>query len=95
MLLMDKQNELMDFAWLLNAAVNSALESRGLYLEFLQRRQDFWEIRHSLAADTPRGAYLEQEITRDLESFEGLQKNLQEVIDVLRLSGKVCGGDER
>jgi cell fate (sporulation/competence/biofilm development) regulator YlbF (YheA/YmcA/DUF963 family) len=92
---MNEQNELMDFVWLLNAAVNSSFEAKELYLEFLRRRQDFGGIRQSLAAGSPQGVYLEQEIARDLESFEGLQQSLQEVIGVLRLNGRGCGGDER
>jgi len=83
---MEKQNEMMDIVWLLNAADNSAFEAKGLYLEFLRRQEDFQQVKQSFSAHTPQHDYLEQEIRRNLENLENLQKTIQEVIGVLRLA---------
>ncbi|MDR2712807.1 MAG: hypothetical protein LBB91_06815 [Clostridiales bacterium] len=83
---MNKQNEMMDFVWLLNAADNSAFETKGLYLEFLRRKQDFQQVRQSFPLNTSQSDYLEQEIRRNLENLEDLQARIQEVIGALRPS---------
>jgi len=84
---MNKQNEMMNFVWLLNAADNSAFETRGLWLEFLRRQQDFQNIRQSVPANTPQGDYLEREIQLNLENLQNLHKTVGDVIEALRLPG--------
>ena len=83
---MNQQNEMMDFVWLLNAADNSALETKGLYLEFLRHKQDFQQVRQSFPQNTSQSDYLEQEIRLNLENLEDLQARIQEVIGTLRSS---------
>ena len=82
---MNKQNKMMDFVWLLNAADNNAFETKELYSEFLRQKEDFLQVRQSLPANTAQNDYMENEIRRNLESAEDLQKKIQEVIDILRL----------
>ena len=92
---MNKQNGMMNFVWLLNAAANSAFEVNSLCREFLQSQKEFSEMRSSLSANTDasidanaaRSNYLEGEIRRSLESLNNLNKTVQEVIDVLSLPG--------
>jgi len=91
---MNIQNELMDMVWLLNAASNSAFETKELYVEFLRRRQDFLAIRQSIAEDKPRDDYLEQEINRNLEGLEVLRSCLREASGLLRLDGMEVEVDE-
>ena len=81
---MNRQNEMMESVWLLNAIDNSAFETRELCAEFLRQGQGFKELRRSIPANSGQGDYLEQEIKRNLEGFEGLRKKIQEVIDILR-----------
>ena len=81
---MQKQNEMMDLVWLLNAAANSAFETKELYLEFLQRKQDFLEIRQNLSVNKPQHDYLEQEICQNMVSLKDFQEIVQEVIKVLQ-----------
>ena len=91
---MNKQNEMMDFVWLLNAADNSAFETKGLYLEFLRQQDDFQQIKRDISANTPQSDYLEQEIRRNLENLEDLQARIQEVIGVLRSSERELASNE-
>lgn len=79
-----KQNEMMEFIWLLNAASNSAYETKELYLEFLKQQENFNKVAHGLEADTPQRDFLEKEIKLNLESLEDLQKRIQEAIDILQ-----------
>ena len=81
---MNKQNEMMNFIWLLNAAFNSAFETKELFLEFLKYQQDFRELRQRIPANTPQRDFLEKEIQQNLEHAEDLKKKIQEVIDILR-----------
>jgi len=92
---MNKQNEMMNFVWLLNAADNSAFETKGLCLEFLRHKLDFQKLRQSFPVNTERSNYLEQEIRRSLESFEDLQNSIQELIGVLRLHEGEKGSDDK
>jgi len=82
---MNKQNVMMNFVWLLNAADNSAFEIKELYSDFLRQQQEFQKIKNSLPVDTPQGNYMEQEIRRTLDSLEDTQKIIREVITILRL----------
>jgi len=84
---MNKQNEMMNYVWLLNAAENSAFETKGLYEEFLKQEQGFRNVNGSLTANTPQCDYLEKEIKRNLESLEDLQKKIVEIIGVLKSPG--------
>ena len=92
---MNKQNEMMDFVWLLNAASASAFETKELYLEFLRREQDFLKLKMSIPSNSVQGDYLEQEIKKNLENFEDLQKRIQEVIVVLQSSEKEQKNDDQ
>jgi response regulator RpfG family c-di-GMP phosphodiesterase len=81
---MQKQNEMMDFVWLLNAADNSAYETKGLYTEFLRRQNEFLENRRNVLGNESQNKYLEQELSRNLESYKELQIKINEVIKVLK-----------
>ncbi|MDR2713328.1 MAG: hypothetical protein LBB91_09495 [Clostridiales bacterium] len=80
---MQNQGKMMDLVWLLNAAAGSAFETKGLYLEFLRRQEDFKEIRKNLSAGGLQYDYLEQEIRQNLENIESLRESIQEVIKIL------------
>ena len=80
---MKRQNEMMEFVWLLNEAANSSFEVKELCRDFIQRRGEFKDIRKDLPANSPQGDYLEGEISRNLESFKELGKLVCEVIEVL------------
>jgi len=80
---MKNKNTMMDFIWLLNAASNSAFETRELYGEFLRQKEDFINVRRNTEGDTSRGEYLRQELRRNLESLEDLRKIIEEAGDVL------------
>ena len=84
---MNKQNEMMNYVWLLNAAENSAYETKGLYEEFLKQEQGFKNVKNSLSANTPQNDYFEKELRRNLESLEDLQKKMEKIIAVLKTPG--------
>lgn len=79
---------MMELTWLLNAAASSAFETKGLYLEFLRRQEDFKEIRQSLSGGGPQHDYWEEEICHNLENIESLRESIQEVIKVLKRSAE-------
>jgi len=78
---MEKQNKMMDWVWLLNAAANSTHEAKELYLEFSRHKQEFLEVRQNLSPE--QCDYFEQEMYRNMEIIEGFKRILQEVIQIL------------
>jgi hypothetical protein len=92
---MNKQNDMMNFVWLLNAADNSAFETKELWLEFLRQRQNFQDVRQSVLTNTPQGDYLEREIQQNLENLQSLQKTVGDVIEALRLHETGGSNNER
>ena len=72
----------------LNAADNSAFETKGLYTEFLSQKDDFKKTSLCLEANKPKYDFFAREILRNLESMEELRTTIDEAIGVLRSSIK-------
>ena len=80
---MQNKNTMMDFVWLLNAANNSAFETKSLYTQLLIRQSEFLEMKKNIQPDTPENNYLYNEFEKNLKSLEDMKKTLQEVIEVI------------
>ena len=83
---MKNQNEMMRYIWLLNAASNSAYETKELCKEFLRQKQEFQKINADVRDDMAQSAYVKQEIQKNIESLEELQSCIAGVLDTLRLT---------
>ncbi|MCL1975279.1 MAG: hypothetical protein FWG61_03850 [Firmicutes bacterium] len=84
---MDKQNKMMDFIWLLNAVDNSTCELKDLCVQFLKRRQEFYELSQDEFFGTERRKYMDQELQRYLKNLSDLHITVEEVTNLLRING--------
>jgi len=77
---------MMEFVWLLNAAISSTVETSGLLSEFLSHRKRFYTLLDSTPNDSPQGRYLEAEVRRSIHGLTSIRDKIEGVVGVLESS---------